>query len=202
MVNYYWRRQVRGPVLLATAATVALLTLTGCGGGAEEPNVASANPSGATATTGVPPSDAVVKYVESKRQWVKCLREQGFDLPDPDARGHVEISGEQNKKLKADRKWLEAQKKCQEFQLPVPAELEEKEEPATPEQIEHRREYAKCIRANGASDWPDPNANGEWPNWSGSRADDATVNRALQICDPVLDGKAPTTPDPSRTFQG
>ncbi|MFV2103374.1 hypothetical protein [Micromonospora sp. LOL_024] len=182
------------------------LALSACGGAAEAPPVATAGGSSAQ-PTGSPSAviGVVAQYVEGRRQWVKCLRKEGFDLPDPDAKGSVDIDLGVLGVSKTDPKWKAALTKCMDFLLPVPEELEEKVPPATAEQVAHRREYAKCMRANGMPDWPDPGPDGEWPGW-GTREltpQEQTANiRALQICEPVLDGRPKTTPNPNATYPG
>lgn len=184
-----------------------VLALSACGGAAEAPAVAtaggsSAQPSGSAGAVSGP----VAQYVEGQRKWVNCLRTKGFDLPDPDAKGHVDMRAPGVPK-KGDQKFLAALEKCKDFSLPMPEEIEEEGPPPTAEQIAQRREYAKCMRVNGMPDWPDPGPDGEWPQ-SGAMARELTPQeqsaniRALQICDPVLDGRPPTTPNPNATYQG
>ncbi|TDB79475.1 hypothetical protein [Micromonospora sp. KC721] len=183
------------------------LVLSACGGAAEAPTVATAGGSSAqpTGSAGAV-SGPVAQYVEGQRQWVNCLRKEGFDLPDPDAKGRVDLSAPDVPK-KTDQKWRAAQEKCKGFSLPIPDELEEKGPPVTAEQIAHRREYAKCMRANGMPDWPDPGPDGEWPQ-AGSMSRELTPQeqalniRALQICEPVLDGRPKTTANPNGAGRG
>jgi hypothetical protein len=184
---------------------VLVSALAGCGGPAEEPGVA-------TARTGAPPPsasgavDEIARYVEAQRAWVRCLRQEGFsDVPDPDARGQVDLSAHGGRK-KTDPAWLAAQMACRDLQREVPAALLPTLPPLTAEQIRWRREYAACMRANGMPSWPDPEANGDWPDdmLSGelSEQEQDANERALQICDPVLSGRPPTTYDPSKRGQG
>lgn len=192
---------------ISLGAAVLIVALAGCGGADKQPGVATAGrpaaqPSGpASATSGV-----VAEYVEAQRQWVSCLREQGFDLPDPDAKGFVDLRAP-GIPTKTDPKWTAAQKTCAKYNVPVPEELEEKSV-WTAEQIAHRRAYAKCMRENGVPDFPDPNPDGNWPrdrDGDGSQVSEQQVAaqfRAGQICDPVLDGQPPTTPHPDPSARG
>ncbi|NBE85210.1 hypothetical protein [Micromonospora rubida] len=181
------------------------LALSACGG-AEVPAVATADGSSAqpTGSAGAV-SGPVAQYIEGQRQWVNCLRKEGFDLPDPDAKGHVDLS-QFGGSRKTDPKWLAAQTKCKDFNLPFPGELEDKGPSLTAEQIGHRREYAKCMRANGSPDSPDPAPDGGWPEGGMgvelTPQEQAAKLRAMQICAPVLDGRPKTTPNPKATFQG
>lgn len=187
------------------AAGFALsVALTACDGSSDEPTVATAA-TGQPAASGTPVSGSVAAYVEAQRKWVACMREQGFDLPDPDAKGRVELSGDDNRRFKADPKFLAAHETCKEFNVEVPAELEPKREPLTAQQIARLRDYSKCMRESGMPDYPDPDANGEIPEgWGGELTpqEGAANIRALQICSPILDGRPKGTPNPAESAQG
>ncbi|GAA4674989.1 hypothetical protein [Phytohabitans rumicis] len=191
--------------IVAAGITLSFL-LAGCGGD-EAPAVATAATGGPTASASPGNgSGSVAEYVEAQRKWVACMREQGFDFPDPDAKGQIHFSDDDNRKNKANPQNIAAQEACEQFQMEVPAALEPEEEPATPEQIANRREYAKCMRENGQPDYPDPDANGNFPqNWGSGEAspqEQAVTIRAMQICDPVLQGRPEGTPNPNATYQG
>jgi hypothetical protein len=197
------RRAVRRAALLAAALVGLATALAGCGGDDDGPTVATAVTGGPTPVAS-PTSDAVARYLEAQRAWVGCLREQGYpDIPDPDARGRVAIDGETNRRLKTEG--LRVLEKCRQHNMEVPAELQDKPEPVTPERLARMREYAKCMRDNGMPDYPDPRPDGEWPDLGGGELtpqEQRANELALQICDPVFDGRPPTTPDPNRTVQG
>ncbi|SCL16117.1 hypothetical protein GA0070624_0928 [Micromonospora rhizosphaerae] len=200
MIYPRWQRPLAGG--LGTAALI--LALAGCGGEDKAPGVATAGSPGTRALQSAGTGGAVAQYVEAQRRWVKCLREQGFDLPDPDAKGFVDLRAPGAPK-KADPKWTAAQMTCMKYNMPVPEELEEKAV-WTAEEIVHRRAYAQCMRDNGLPDFPDPGPDGNWPRETGSgqisEQQAAAEFRAGQICNPVLDGKPPTTPDPNSTAKG
>ncbi|WP_141721703.1 hypothetical protein [Micromonospora citrea] len=188
-------------------ATTLVVALAACGAEDQPPAVATAGGQGvqpsASAASGV-----VAQYVEAQRQWVTCLRERGFQMPDPDAQGRVDLRAPGSPK-KGDPKWAEAQKACVKYQVPVPEELEEKPPALTAEEIGHRRAYAGCMRENGVADFPDPGPDGHWPQDDRkdggpavSEQQAAAQYRAGQICEPVLTGQPPTTPDPNATGRG
>lgn len=190
--------------LLLGAALALALTTAACGGADDAPSVATAG--GGASTSASPPSDAVAAYVENQRNLAKCLREQGFDVADPDPKGQLDLSAAMGGRNKTDPKVQAAWEACEEFSVPVPAELERPVEPVTAEQLANRRAYAKCMRENGMPRWPDPLPDGSWPE-SGVGAEltpqeQAANIAALQICDPVLDGRPPTTPNPNDLPQG
>lgn len=181
-------------------ALVLVATLAGCGK-SEAPGVASAGSgaSGKPAAT----SDAVAAYVESTRKFVACMREAGFDLPDPDAKGNIDLSGVGRRK--GEPAFIAASKKCQPLLLPSPEELNMLP-PKTATEIARTREYAKCMRENGVPSFADPGPDGHWTrdseNQTISEEESAAMFRAGQICEPVLDGRPRTTPNPNYSGQG
>lgn len=168
------------------AITVTLL-LAGCGAPDTQPQVATAGgvPS---ATSG---ADVRTAYVEAMRKVVACLRAQGVDVSDPDARGRIEFGGD-IQRLKQDPAFSAAQQKCRDIWPPVPEELADKLPPLTPQQIEAARQYAKCMRASGAPDFPDPGADGYYPMNVTWAQDTPGAIQAGVACGPIIG--APATP--------
>jgi hypothetical protein len=130
------RRRPRPAAALAIAL-VAVLSAgcggTGAGGGA------SAGSTNASST--LTARDKAVKFTE-------CMRANGVgDFPDPDASGEfpnfgVSVSGAQ---------WLSALRACKALQPPgsLSAKL-------TPKQFSTAIKFARCMRAKGVPDFPDP----------------------------------------------
>jgi hypothetical protein len=176
-------------VLMAVVtASVMAVTLAGCGGEDDAPKVPTAggdNASAASGKTAAPDGgDDVAAYVNAQREWVKCLRENGVDAPDPDAKGQVDFGD--NAALKKDTKFLNASEKCASLVAAVPESLENANQPKlTPEQIKVKRDYADCMQKNGAPDFPDPGPDGtaqgtEWDQTS------AGAKRATRVCAPII----------------
>jgi len=134
------------------------ITAAGCGGGSKTPGVATV---GGTPSA-VSSADAVAAYVEGVRAYVKCLRVEGVNVADPDAKGNITFEGDLAL-LKKDEKFVAAQEKCRNLLPPVPAGLRDRPV-RTAEQIETTRKYGKCMRENGAPDFPDPGADGYFPD--------------------------------------
>lgn len=188
---------MRSKLLLVSVLAALTVSLTGCGGSADGPTVASADRSAGTAASG--PSDVVAKYVEARRAWVECLRSGGVQVSDPDAKGSVELGGDLAQ-LKKDPTWLAAQEKCKHLSVEVPEDLREVPK-LTPQQIEWARAFAACMRRYGQPDFPDPGPDGypvaprdQEPNAAGE-----SPRKAEAICQPVLTGGAPNpsaTPGP------
>jgi hypothetical protein len=181
-------------VLLAAAVSVMALALTGCGSGDGGSKVPTADGGGSSApagkTGGQGGGSDVAAYVESQRKWVACMRQNGIDLPDPDSKGQVDMSG-QGLALKKDPKFINAIKKCAGLQGAVPQGLEEANEPKlTPAQIKVKRDYAACMQKNGAPDFPDPGPDGYGGNDNSGQSEwnqtSAGAKRATRICAPII----------------
>lgn len=182
---------------LAAAASIAVLALAGCGGGEDEPKVPTAATGAATApaagAAGKSGGDEVALFVQSRREYVKCLRENGVDAPDPDAKGNIDFGD--NRALKKDPKFRAATEKCSDLLKPVPEAIERANQPKlTAEQIKVKQRYAKCMQENGAPDFPDPDPDGflegEW------NQDSAGAKRAIRICGPIVG--VPANPGPAK----
>lgn len=180
---------------LGVAAAGLVLALAGCGGGgdgdAKVPSAEGAAPSASAAGKGEPGGgDEVSAYVESQRTWVACMRKNGVDLPDPNSRGQVDMSG-QGPEMKKAPQFTTASEKCADLQATVPQGLEEANEPKlTPAQIKVQQDYADCMQKNGAPDFPDPDANGYGADDNSGRPvwdqDSAGAKRAMRLCAPIL----------------
>ncbi|MEU9795511.1 hypothetical protein AB0E27_33900 [Streptomyces sparsogenes] len=175
----------------AVVVSVVALGLGGCGGGGGGggDEVASAGDGRTKASkTG---QGEIARYVEGQRRFVKCLREEGVDVPDPDAKGHIDYGD--TRELKADPKFTRAQVKCQEFSLPVPEELERQQVPKlSAKEIATQKRYAECMQENGVTEFPDVGPDGysdgdfrndgkmEWDPTS------ARAKRAIRVCAPII----------------
>ncbi|WP_054570704.1 hypothetical protein [Frankia sp. R43] len=186
-----WSRVPLG--LLVIVVTGA--ALAGCGGGKDEPRVATAGgrPTAAATATG----DPVTAYVEGVRAYVACLRAEGLKVTDPNAQGKFTFEGDLQL-LKSDPKFTTAQQKCKKLLPAVPSVLQSR--PArTQEEIKMARDYAKCMRENGAADFPDPGPDGYYPaSAPGEQGWDQTsegARRATQACASIIG-------DPSATSGG
>jgi hypothetical protein len=192
-------RRLNSATRLAVTCFVLGLALGGCGGNANAPEVASANRG--SPSTQANTEDVLNQYVDAQRVWVKCLRDHGLDVADPDTKGTVNFGA-----AKQDPKLGAAIEACSTVQPRVPAVLDQPPPPLTAEELDRHRNYSKCMRANGLPNWPDPLPDGSYPPGSldgpVTPAEQRAADLAIQICDPVLDGRPPTTPDPNRTARG
>ncbi len=121
------------------------LALTACGtGGAEG---AAPSPSAATSQE------------ERSREFAKCMRDNGVDLPDPEPGGEPGGFGEVDR---TDPDFERARQACREF-LPGGGDLSKLD----PGKLDQLRAFTQCMRGNGI-DIPDPDPNGGKPEGLGS----------------------------------
>ncbi|MER6099437.1 hypothetical protein ABT154_27010 [Streptomyces sp. NPDC001728] len=181
-------------VLLAATAAVVAFTLSGCGGGddgggaiprAEDGTGSTPGSGGSGSGPSVSGKDEVAVYVEARRAWVGCLRDNGIDAPDPDANGQVDLGDAAT--LKKNPAYLRASEKCSTLAPPVPKEIERRLAPKlTPEQVRTQFAFAACMQKNGAPDFPDPEPDG---NVYGDVTWDSTTaaaKRAARDCAPII----------------
>lgn len=124
-------------------------------------------------------------YIAQMQHWVDCLRTNGFDVTDPDAKGVVTFSTNFDK---ADPAVIRGQKACERFLVPVPPELEEADAPRlSTKELKRQQDFAKCMRDSGAPDYPDPGPKG-FLEGSGVTWDQAApgARRAERACLPKL----------------
>jgi hypothetical protein len=90
---------------------------------------------------------------EQALRFTQCLRDNGLDVPDPEAAGGpVRIDGS------TDPDAVEAaMEACEEF---APDLAGPGGEPLDQEQMARLRRFAQCMRDNGLPDFPDPDAEG------------------------------------------
>ncbi|MFE3905575.1 hypothetical protein ACFXPY_36140 [Streptomyces sp. NPDC059153] len=178
-------RQWYGERLLIGVVSVVTLTVTCCGGGGNSGNeVASASNGKPGAKAAKSGSSELAGYVEGQRKWVECLRDEGFDIPDPDSRGRVDFGD--NSKWKRDPKALRAQEKCASLSLPIPESVLKEQQPElSEEEIGKNRRYAKCMQEHGAPDFPDTGTDGHFQEspWDSASAG---AKRAARACAPII----------------
>ncbi|HEY3505402.1 MAG TPA: hypothetical protein VGN37_21785 [Actinocatenispora sp.] len=163
--------------LLCVAAGAAF-AVAGCGQAAA-PKVASAGGTPSAAAAG----DARTAYVDGMRDWVRCLRKHGVQASDPDSKGSVEFPGDKAK-LKTDPTFTAAQEACKDKLPPMPADLEDHPS-LSPQQIEQRKRYARCMQQHGAPDFPDPGADGNYPDSQWDQTS-AGARRATRACASII----------------
>ncbi|GHJ49358.1 hypothetical protein Cs7R123_67000 [Catellatospora sp. TT07R-123] len=169
-----------------------LALLTGaCSDGGAAPEVATAATPGASAPAAAPPSTPSDDPVQRELEFVACMREAGItDMPDPvpgDRSGRSALlHAMDDLGMGLKDSFQAALDGCMKFLPPAAAQS-----PRPVGDVEKLRQYAQCMRDNGATDVPDPDpVTGHLDHWI--RQDDKVAMAALEKCRNLL----PTDPSP------
>ncbi|WP_181771982.1 hypothetical protein [Amycolatopsis pittospori] len=151
--------RIRPKAALVVSGVGAVLALVaGCGGGGDGGDkVASISTPPSSGAAGDGQQADKVSDEDKMRNFAKCMREHGIDMPDPktdgDDRATISIGGADGqideKKMKA------ADEACRKL-LPNGGEIK----PPSPEDLDKMRKEAKCMRDHGI-DMPDPSPDGK-----------------------------------------
>jgi hypothetical protein len=166
---------------LATVAALVLL-LAGCGTDKADPGIASVggatNAPPATSTT----SDGTTE--DKMRQFAKCMRDNGVDMPDPGPEGFGQGGGSNiDRSSPAFQKAMDA---CRSL-LPGGGDLSKLD----PKMIDQLTELTKCLRANGL-DVPDPDPNSPMLGMEGMAKIDRNspaAKKAFEACKDKVPGR-------------
>ena len=188
----------RWAAMLIAMALVGPLA-TGCGGGSS-PTVAKG---GSTAAGGSTSSPSLVAYSA-------CMRSHGVPkFPDPDIKGNYPAADPQHLGVGSTR-YQAAEQACQHL-LPAGGSLQQQTNqclwfgncpPALVRQLMTiEREYARCLRAHGVPNWPDPTLNKGRPAFDLSSAgidpqstDSSPFVSTDSACRREIGGSVPTVP--------
>jgi hypothetical protein len=135
---------------------LAVLATASCGRGASNDNgVATAGGANTTGPNATPSAD----QAELARKFQDCMKEQGVDVrlagPGGGGGGPVRISPGDGQQVPDKKKADAAMQKCKQY-APNGGEPP-KPDPAA---VEAMLKFAKCMRDNGVTNFPDPDANG------------------------------------------
>ncbi len=163
------------PVALAAATAITGFALCGCG----------SSPAASQSS----PSSAVERTLDAFLQLARCARTHGLSgFPDPIIR-----DGEPTFPNDAPRVPPQVEQECATIAARIPARYTTTQ-PVPSSDLQQLRRLARCIRAHGVPDWPDPNALGEFPIdarlQGGNGATKIAVESAARAC-------ARVNPDPT-----
>lgn len=153
--------------LLATAAAVT----AGCGGGSDNtPNAAASDSANA------------VKFSQ-------CMREHGIsDFPDPDSQGRMQIKVTPGSDLDPNKpQFKAAQKACAKYQERAGGHFDKAQQQRMQQAA---LDYARCMRAHGVADFPDPQFSGGKVTMGGPglNPNDPNFKSANQTCQKLMPG--------------
>jgi hypothetical protein len=181
--------RLRPAIAIAVVALFTVPALAACGGGGDSGGVASLGSSNGsdggatTTTTSQDPQDAALAFV-------KCMREHGVDMPDPDANGGIRLTVHPgDNPAKVDK----AQKACQPLLQAAAPKLTDEQQAAMQDAA---LAFAKCMREHGV-DIPDPTfGKGGIVMQRGSKGDagpnldDPKFEAAQKACQPIVEKAA------------
>lgn len=131
--------------ILAALALTAMLGLTSCGWIQEATGSGSGGGKGENKAAAAADEDKM-------REFAKCMRQNGVDMPDPkDGKMVLKNPGG----AAGEKKVQAAEAKCRHL-MPNGG----KPPTMSPEQVAKAREHAKCMRENGIENFPDPDGSG------------------------------------------
>ncbi|MEU4251232.1 hypothetical protein AB0F15_27860 [Amycolatopsis sp. NPDC026612] len=162
---------------IAVAALGTALLLGGCGAKADDGSKV-ASISTPPKTGGPTAADNSGKSDEDKmRDFAKCMREHGVDMPDPKPAGDgkgmsVAIQGDGSDKGKVDT----ASEACKHL-MPNGGEMK----PMSAEELDKVRKEAKCMRDHGI-DMPDPDPSGKGGMRIGGGGDPKKFEATAKAC--------------------
>ncbi|MQA97362.1 MAG: hypothetical protein GEV11_22995 [Streptosporangiales bacterium] len=143
--------------ILTALALMMMLGLTSCGW----IQGATGSGDGGDGTT----KNAKASDEDRMREFAKCMRQNGVDMPDPQD-GKMVLKNDEGPE--GEKKLQAAQAKCRHL-MPNGG----KPPSMSPEQVAKAREHAKCMRENGIEKFPDPDGSGkiEFKGGPGSEMD-------------------------------
>ncbi|MFC7273020.1 hypothetical protein ACFQS1_03410 [Paractinoplanes rhizophilus] len=147
---------MKSPTVLLIAIFAAGLGLAGCDAG-DDP--------GAPATTASAGTDRQ-QLLSLGQEWVKCLRDHGLTrMPDAELStdGYLQFAASDGYNWKEDlRNRQSVIDACQPIEDRYPPNAFRPKEQVSADDLRKLAEFAKCVRAHGLPDFPDPNQAGEF----------------------------------------
>ncbi len=141
---------MRKRVLAACLLPLVLLTVAACSTPPDGRGVASVN--GSAAASSATPG---LTGIERARRHAQCMREHGVPEPDPQVLADGSIQRERYDKDAVDQEALrKATEACRPYEAPGVTGAD------GAAKLDILRRYARCMRAHGVADFPDPDANG------------------------------------------
>jgi hypothetical protein len=170
---------------LATIVVTLGLTVNACGddgGGGDAgstPTTTAASASGGS----TPPGSAPAAGEPDPLAYAQCMRDQGItNFPDPDSEGNLSIDGDTLGVDPQSPQFEAAEEACEYLNPPPPAS----EQPDI--DLDAMLEYAQCMRDEGISAFPDPNAEGGFELGDAVGIDSPQFEAADEACKHLLPG--------------
>lgn len=173
------RHRLIRPLGGAGAALSVLLLLTACGGGAEDPGVATAGTAGTPVAAGTGATAAAPDA--SPEAYAQCLRDHDVVMTEA-----IDGAPEIDKVATPIDVVDTAMRACESLRP-----LEDLSEAPAEEDLQRARDFAACVRDHGVPDWPDPDPSGATdPELDARLKKDPGLPEALRACDHLMQGGA------------
>ncbi|WP_410581584.1 hypothetical protein [Amycolatopsis sp. lyj-108] len=164
--------------MAALIAGAVLALVAGCGGGGDGGDKVASISSPPAAGAGDGKQADNVSDEDKMRNFAKCMREHGIDMPDPQTNGDGQgtISIEAGEGRPDENKMKAADEACRKL-LPNGGEIK----PPTPEELDKMRKEAKCMREHGI-DFADPDPSGKGAAMTMDMGDPKKFEEAAKAC--------------------
>jgi hypothetical protein len=149
--------RLRGVGAAGILLAVGALAVSGCAG--DKPPSKAVASVAATGSASAAPSGKADPVA-----FARCMRANGLpDFPDPDTGGSVKVGGGGGKGGGIDPsspEFKSANEKCKQY-MPTQIGSQPGQDPWP---LDSKLKYAKCMRANGLPNFPDPGRDGQFPH--------------------------------------
>jgi hypothetical protein len=155
--------------------------------------------SGGNASPGPSPSASVnaQQVLEIGRRFAQCARDHGYPgFPDPEFNGDRLEYPATDPGLKEQLGEIAKIPECKALSDQLPGARRSSPPPPNAAELAKLREFAKCIRAHGIPDWPDPKADGTFPITGTPLEDEGRSERfmtAVEACKQYYDRRVITS---------
>jgi hypothetical protein len=177
-----------GRICVAAGAGLLVVALSGCSGGGKNNNgVASLSGSGSGAggatTTVAGGSKSIAQLYH---QWADCMRQHGIQMDDPipDADGHINV----NIQFTDQQVFQSSNEACKTLHDAAQRAARGGKPPEKPDPAKMLN-FAKCMRAHGLPDFPDPTGGGlqiKASQGSDLNPDNPTFQKAQKACQSII----------------
>jgi hypothetical protein len=179
---------------LATIVMTLGLSVTACGGGDDGASATTTTTAAATAPGGSTPEGSAPAASEPASSqpaagepdpfaYSQCMRDEGIaNFPDPDPEGNLSLDGDSLGVDPQSPQFEAAEEACQHLMPP--------QDPADRQEIDMDAmlEYAQCMRDEGISNFPDPDAEGGFELGDAVDPFSPQVKAAEEACKHLLPG--------------
>jgi hypothetical protein len=178
---------VSGRIGIAAGTGLLVVALCGCSGGGKNNNgVASLSGSGAGGGSTTTVAGGSRSVAQLYHQWADCMRQHGLQMEDPvpDAQGQINV----NLQFTDQQVFQSASEACKTLHEAAQRAARGGKPPEKPDPAKMLN-FAKCMRAHGLRDFPDPTGSGlqiKAGQGSDLNPDNPTFQNAQKACQSII----------------